>query len=113
MTAAQDRADRYTEIARENLRLAIAIRNTSASEVSRAAGLSVNALSHFLRGKGGISYPSLLAACEVLSVPIGILHHPNAITPARLSLHSELEGLTADELLALVRETDQAKSSET
>lgn len=108
MPAPSQRAEKQIETARENLRLAIAIRGKTAAEVSREAGLSVNALSHFLKGKGAISYPNILAACDALHVPIGILHHPNAITPARLNLHSELEALSARELASLISELENA-----
>jgi len=107
-----EQAEEHIKTARENLRLAIAIRGKTAAEVSREAGLSVNALSHFLKGRGAISYPNILAACEVLHIPIGILHHPNTITPARLNLHSELEALSARDLALLIGDLESLSPAE-
>ncbi|MDW4550861.1 helix-turn-helix domain-containing protein [Defluviimonas sp. D31] len=92
---------------RQNLRLAIAYRDTTAAEISRAAGLSVNGLGSFLRAKSSISYANLLRVCDALRIPIGILHRPGAITPGRLELQEALEGLSPDQVeraLALVEE---------
>ncbi|MGK7753755.1 helix-turn-helix domain-containing protein [Roseovarius sp. C03] len=96
--------------ARQNIRLAIVLRETTAADVSRAAGLSVNALGTFLRGGSSISYANLLAVCDVLRIPIGILHKTGAVTPGRLALQGALEDLSEDQLTgalaALRREGD-------
>ncbi|TCP43956.1 helix-turn-helix domain-containing protein [Rhodovulum marinum] len=91
------------QTARQNLRIAIAIRETTAAEVSRAADLSVNALGAFLRGKSSISYANLLRVCDVLDIPIGILHTPGSVTPGRLELQKVLSELSPEELAATVK----------
>lgn len=98
MTSEKGKADPRIGTARTNIKLAIAIRDTTAAEVSRGAGLSVNGLGAFLRGKSSISYANLLKVCDVLDVPIGILHMPSAVTPARLELHSALEGVPPEKI---------------
>ena len=102
----KDVAKNQMDIARENLRLALAIKNQKAAAVSRAAGMSVNALANFLNGKVSISYQNILAVCEALAIPIGILHHPHSITPARLALHQELVGMDPRDLAKLARELE-------
>jgi len=97
-----DTKDPRIETVRQNLRLAIVLRETSAADVSRAAGMSVNALGSFLNGKSSIRYANLLKVCDVLRVPIGGLHKPGAITPARLELQRTLESLTEDQLVGAV-----------
>lgn len=82
-------AARIAEV-RQNLRIALAIRKTTAAEVSLGAGLSKNALGAYLRGDSSISYANLLRVCDVLEAPIGVLHIPGAITPARMRLHATL-----------------------
>lgn len=93
--------------ARQNIRLAIALRDTTATEVSRAAGLSINALGSFLRGDTSIRYENLLKVCDALRIPIGILHVSGAITPARLELQSALDDLSQDQLAAVMTELSQ------
>lgn len=92
---------------RQNLRLAIALRETTAADVSRDAGLSINLLGAFLRGQSSTSYANLLKICDVLDLPIGILHKPGAITPGRLELQRALEGLNEDQLGQAVAEIAQ------
>jgi DNA-binding Xre family transcriptional regulator len=72
---------------RVNLRMAVALRATTYAEVSRRAGLSRNVLSQFVAGRKSITYSNLLRICDVLDVPIGILHFPDSITSARIRLH--------------------------
>lgn len=110
MTTTPAAKDSQLETARQNLRLAIAIRGTTAAQVSREAGLSVNALSYFLKGNGSISYAGMLGVCEALEVPIGLLHHPNTITPARLELHSTLRELTSEEVDEVARALERNPS---
>jgi len=83
----------WATTARENLRLAVALRGTNLAEVSRAAGMSRNGLSQYLNGSTSLSYANMLAVCHVLEIPIGILHRPDAITRGRIRLHRALERL--------------------
>ena len=98
-------ADQRLANARENLRIALAIRNITAAEVSVAAGLSKNAFGSFLRGKSSISYANLLRICDQLNVPVGMLHRPGGITPARLRLHSALDEISPETVESALRAT--------
>lgn len=91
--------------ARENLRIALAVRNITAAEVSVAAGLSKNAFGAFLRGKSSISYANLLRICDQLRVPVGLLHRPGSVTPARLRLHEVLEDLPPETIESALKST--------
>ena len=100
-----DPTDQRLLNARENLRIALAIRNITAAEVSVAAGLSVNAFGSFLRGKSSISYVNLLKICDQLNVPIGMLHRPGGITPARLRLQSAIDDIPPETVETALRAT--------
>jgi transcriptional regulator with XRE-family HTH domain len=79
--------------ARQNIRLAVALRETNFSEVARKAGLSRNAVSQFVTGATSLSYANMVAVCQVLNIPIGLVHRPNAITPGKIRVHRALEAL--------------------
>lgn len=85
--------DTWATTARENLRMAVALRNTNLAEVSRRAGMSRNGLSQYLSGSTSLSYANMLNICDVLKIPIGILHRPDAISNARIRLHQALDRL--------------------
>ena len=85
--------DPRIDIARRNLRILCAMRETNFSEVARQAGLGRNALSQFLGGKSALTYPNMLKICDVLRVPIGLLHRPEPITEQRIRLARILERL--------------------
>jgi transcriptional regulator with XRE-family HTH domain len=71
---------------RTNLRIACALRDmTNLSEIARRCGYSRNIVSQFAAGKTSISHAHLLGICDVIKVPIGILHIPDAITQANIS----------------------------
>lgn len=86
------------DAARVNLRVALTLRNTDATNTSKKAGLSPNTLSSFLREESKISYLNLLKVCEALDIPIGILHQDVGITTARIRLHNLLEAMPDHEL---------------
>lgn len=88
---AQPETDQRLENCRTNLRLAIALRKMNYSEVALKAGLSRNTVSQFVSGRTSMTYAKLLAVCDVLQLPIGILHRPDAITTNRIRLHRLLE----------------------
>lgn len=73
--------------------MAVALRDTNSAEVSRRAGMSRNALSQFVSGRTSMSYANMLRVCDVLDLPIGLMHRPDAITQSRLRLHNLLERL--------------------
>ena len=81
------------EIARENLRIAAAMRRLNLSEVSRRAGMSRNGLGQFVGGRTTLSYRNMLAVCRVLSIPIGIVHVPSSMTRQRIAAGRALEQL--------------------
>ncbi len=85
--------DPRVDVARRNLRILCAMRETNFSEVARQAGLGRNALSQFLGGKSALTYPNMLKICDVLNVPIGLLHRPEPITEQRIRLARVLERL--------------------
>lgn len=83
--------DTRTETARRNLRMAAALREMSLAEVSRSAGMSRNGLGQFISGRTTLSYTNMLKVCDVLRVPIGLIHRQDAITESRIRLHRILE----------------------
>lgn len=85
--------DPRIDACRDNLRLAVALRRTNFSEVARRAELSRNVLTQFVNGKTSITYANLLRVCDVLDVPIGALHRPDAITETKLRLYKALARL--------------------
>jgi transcriptional regulator with XRE-family HTH domain len=86
-------ADPRIDIARTNLRMAVALRKTNFAEAARQADLSRNALSQFIAGKTSLSYANMLKICDVLNIPISLLHRPDTITEARVRLYRLLERL--------------------
>lgn len=85
--------DPRLDIVRTNLRLAVALRGSNYAEVARQAGLSRNALSQFISGARSMLYVNMLHISEVLDVPLGILHRPDAITGEKIRLYQLLERL--------------------
>lgn len=83
--------DPRVDTARRNIRMAVALRDTNMAEAARQAGLSRNAISQFVAGRTTLSYSNTLRVCDVLGIPIGILHQPDAITENRIRLHRLLE----------------------
>lgn len=85
--------DGRLEIVRENIRIAAAKRGMNLSEVSRLAGMSRNGLGQFVNGRTSLSYANILSVCDVLQIPIGILHRQDAITENRIRLYTWLDRL--------------------
>lgn len=90
MTADKTTDPRVT-IARQNIRIAAALRDMTQTEVARRAGLNRNAVSQFTSGRTKLTYENMLKICDVLDVPIGAIHRPDSITTERLRLHRILE----------------------
>ncbi len=86
-----EKTDPRLDIARNNLRMAVALRGMNLSEVSRQAGMSRNGLSQFITGRTTLSYANMLGICDVLRLPIGIVHKPDAITESRIRLAQQIE----------------------
>jgi transcriptional regulator with XRE-family HTH domain len=101
-----EKTETCMEVARTNVRLAVAWRRTNFAETARKAGLSRNALSQFVGGKTSISYANMLAICDVLDIPIGALHTPDAITESKMKLYRLLRNMPdnlASQALELAR----------
>lgn len=81
------------DIARLNVRLGLALKRKSASHASREIGMSRNAVSQFTAGKSSIKYENMLALCEAIGIPIGLLHRKNAISENKLTLYNLIEEL--------------------
>lgn len=105
-----DERDPRIDICRNNLRLAVALRRTNFAEAARAAGLSRNALSQFVSGRTSLSYANMLKVCDVLDLPIGLMHRPDAITEGRLRLHKALERLPDHLIGDAIRAATEASS---
>lgn len=93
MASDNEQADPRVDIARHNLRMACALRGMNMAEVSRRAGMSRNGLSQFVTGKTVLTYSNMLRVCDVLQVPVGMIHRADSITEARIRLHRALERL--------------------
>lgn len=100
------RTERMLENARTNTKIAVALSDMSASEVSQKAGLSVNVLGKYMRGETAITLPNMLAVCEVLGVPIALITSDHQITPARIRLYRQLERMTDAQISAFIESED-------
>ncbi|KAE9624763.1 helix-turn-helix domain-containing protein [Parasedimentitalea maritima] len=85
--------DPRIETARRNIKMAAALRDMNLSEVSRQAGMSRNGLGQFTAGRTTLSYANMLRVCDVLRVPVGLVHRHDAITESRIRFFQTLERL--------------------
>ncbi|MCA0851217.1 helix-turn-helix domain-containing protein [Salipiger thiooxidans] len=90
--------DPRVDTARDNIRLAAALRRMNYAEIARDAGLSRNAVSQFVSGRTTLTYQNMLRVCDVLGVPISLMHQPDSITEGRIRLHKALMNLPAHQL---------------
>ncbi len=95
--------DPRIDVARHNLRMAVAHRKTNFSEAAESAGLSRNALSQFVSGRTSMSYANMLRICDVLDIPIGALHRPDAVTDTKLRLYRLIERLPDHQMAKAIR----------
>ena len=79
------------DTARRNLRIAAALRDMNLSKISIAAGMSRNGLGQFVNGRTSLSYANMLAVCDVLNIPISVVHKADAITETKIRLYQALE----------------------
>ena len=84
-------ADPRTEIARKNISIAAAMRNMNLSEVSRQACMSRNGVSQFVAGTTSLSYANMLKVCDVLQLPIGLVHRADSMSESRIRIWRALE----------------------
>lgn len=96
--------DPRIDIARRNIRIAVALRETNYSEVARAAGLSRNAVSQFVSRRTVLSYENMLKICDVLEIPIGLLNTEDGVTESRLRLQKALDRLPAEKLAEVLKD---------
>ncbi len=90
------------ENARLNMKIAVALSDLTASEISQRAGLSVNVLGKYLRGETMISFGNMQAVCDVLGVPLSLITSGSQITPTRIRLAKALERMTDAEMQAFI-----------
>lgn len=108
-------SDPRVEVARDNIRIAAALRRKNYAEIAREAGLSRNAVSQFISGRTSLSYQNMLRVCDVIGVPIGLVHIPDSITEGRIRLHKALLGLPphlAQEAYDAIAQPREAASGE-
>ena len=110
LTVAKEENDPRNNIARKNLRIAAAMREMSLAEISRQAGLSRNGLSQYINGSTSLSYANMLRICDVLQLPIGLVHKADAMTESRIRIWRALERLP-DHLVGKALEEAQASRS--
>jgi len=97
-----EKFDPNLDVARRNIRIAVALRDTNYSEVARRAGLSRNAVSQFVSKRTTLSYANMLKICDVLDIPIGLLNIEDGITEGRLRLQKALDRLSTDKLIEAI-----------
>ena len=85
--------DPRVETARDKVRIAAALRRLSYADIALQCGLSRNAISQFIAGRTSLSYQNMLKLCDVIGVPIGLIHVPDSITEGRIRLHRALVSL--------------------
>lgn len=95
--------DRKLENARTNMKIAVALSDLKAAEISTRAGLSVNVLGKYLRGETMISFGNMQAVCDVLGIPLSLITSERQITPARIRIVRAIERMSDSELEEFVR----------
>ena len=84
--------------ARTNMKIAVALSDMSASEISQKAGLSVNVLGKYLRGETMISFGNMQSICDVLGIPLALITSEHQISPARIRLVRLIEQMSDSEV---------------
>jgi transcriptional regulator with XRE-family HTH domain len=90
------------DVARKNLKIAFALRNLTGAEVSRRAGMSRNGVGQFVEGRTLLCYENVMKVCDVLGLPIGIIHKKDAITENYIQNMNEVMSLPEYELRTLL-----------
>lgn len=99
---------RKIENSRTNLKIAIALSDRSATEISQAAGVSVNVVGKFLRNETNISFQNLQAVCDVMGLPMALITSSQPVTPARIRLLKIIDRMSDRELEAFI-ESEKVK----
>lgn len=97
--------------ARINMKIAVALSDLAASEISTRAGLSQNVLGKYLRGETMIAFGNMQAVCDILGIPLALITSAQQISPARIRLHRILDRMTEGEI-ALFIEQQQSQNPE-
>lgn len=100
----KETTQRKLENARINMKIAVALSDYSASELSTKAGLSVNVLGKYLRGETMISFGNMQAICDELDIPISLITSDRQITPARIRLAKILSRMSDEEMADFIAE---------
>lgn len=100
--------DPRLDIVRENLRIAVALRGSNYAEVARGAGLSRNAVSQFVSGSRSMLYANMLRICDVLDVPLCLIHRRDGLTHEKIRLYRVLEKLPEHLAARALREAQEA-----
>lgn len=85
-----------------NLKIAVALSDKTATEISREAGLSLNVLGKYLRGETDMTHTNMLKVCRVLGLPIGLVSSSEPITEARVRLFKILERKSEADIQAVI-----------
>lgn len=93
---------RRIECARTNMKIAVALSDYAASDISQRAGLSINTLGKFMRGDNMINLANLQAICDVMNIPLALIASEQQISPARIRLVRKIMAMNDQELAALV-----------
>lgn len=106
----QKSTERKLENARVNMKIAVALSDLTASEISQRAGLSINVLGKYLRGETMISFGNMQAVCDVLDIPIALITSETQISPARIRLVKTLDRMTDAEAREFLKLEDERKA---
>jgi transcriptional regulator with XRE-family HTH domain len=106
----QKSTERKLENARVNMKIAVALSDLTASEISQRAGLSINVLGKYLRGETMISFGNMQAVCDVLDIPIALITSETQISPARIRLVKALDRMTDAEARDFLKLEDERKA---
>ncbi len=99
------------ENARINMKIAVAIDERSAAEISTLAGLSQNVLGKYMRGESMITFGNMIAVCDTLGLPVALITSDQQISPARIRLHRILDRMSDVDIAAFI--SQQGQVSET
>jgi transcriptional regulator with XRE-family HTH domain len=98
-----EQTKRKVENARTNMKIAVALHDLTASEISMKAGLSVNVLGKYLRGETMISFAGMQAVCDIMGLPLALITSERQITPARIRLHKIVARMTDDDIAEFIK----------
>ena len=104
-----EKTERKLENARTNMKIAVALSDMTAAEVSQRAGLSINVLGKYLRGETMISFGNMQAVCDTLDIPVGLITSDHQITPARIRFHRLINRMSEEQVSSFL-EAEMHKS---